>query len=70
MLNKSDYYHMHMTIDQLFSFRPVLGYSGYKSPVKNLYLTGAGTHPGGSVTGFPGHNAAKVILEDLHPTPS
>ena len=70
MLNKSDYYHMHMTIDQLFSFRPILGYSGYKSPVKNLYLTGAGTHPGGSVTGFPGHNAAKVILEDLQPTPS
>lgn len=60
-----DIFHGAMTLDQIFSARPMLGYADYRSPVKGLYLCGAGTHPGGGVTGAPGHNAAKVILSDL-----
>lgn len=59
-----DIMHGHMTLDQLWSARPVLGHGGYRGPVKGLYMCGAGTHPGGGVTGAPGHNAAHVILRD------
>ncbi|OLD34519.1 MAG: hypothetical protein AUI83_27870 [Armatimonadetes bacterium 13_1_40CM_3_65_7] len=54
-----------MTPDQLFSFRPVPGWSGYRTPVRGLYLCGSSAHPGGGVTGAPGRNAAVVALEDL-----
>lgn len=54
-----------MTPDQLFSSRPVPGWSGYRTPVRGLYLCGSSTHPGGGVTGAPGHNAASVVLEDF-----
>jgi len=54
-----------ITPDQIFSFRPVLGWSSYRTPVPGLYLCGSAAHPGGGVTGAPGHNAAQVILEDL-----
>ena len=56
--------HGDMGADQLFSLRPVRGYADYRTPLPGLYLCGAGTHPGGGVTGAPGHNAANVILSD------
>ena len=49
----------------LFSARPVLGYGDYRMPVRGLYLCGSGSHPGGGVTGVPGHNAAREVLRDL-----
>jgi len=58
-----------LTPDQLFSFRPVLGWAGYRTPVRGLYLCGSAAHPGGGVTGAPGHNAAQTILEDLPTLP-
>jgi phytoene dehydrogenase-like protein len=60
-----DIFHGAMTLDQIFSARPMLGYADYRSPIAGLYLCGSGTHPGGGVTGAPGHNAAKVIAGDL-----
>ena len=59
-----DIMHGHMSLDQLWSARPMLGHGGYRGPIQNLYMCGAGTHPGGGVTGAPGHNAAEVILRD------
>ena len=61
-----DIMHGHMSLDQLWSARPMLGHGGYRSPVQNLYMCGAGTHPGGGVTGAPGHNAAAVVLRDVN----
>jgi phytoene dehydrogenase-like protein len=60
-------HHMHgdMSPDQLFFLRPVRGSGGYRTPLRNLYLCGAGTHPGGGVSGANGSNAAGVILHDL-----
>ena len=58
-------YHGQMALDQLLVMRPVPGYSQYRTPIQGLYLCGAGTHPGGGVTGAPGHNAAREILHDL-----
>ncbi len=60
-----DIFHGALTLDQLFSARPVLGYADYRSPVRGLYLCGSGAHPGGGVTGAPGHNAAREILRDF-----
>lgn len=57
-----DIMHGNMTLDQLFSLRPMLGHADYRGPVRGLYMCGAGTHPGGGVTGAPGHNAAREIL--------
>lgn len=59
-----DIFHGRMSLDQLFSARPVLGHGAYRSPIKGLYMCGSGTHPGGGVTGAPGHNAAQIILKD------
>jgi phytoene dehydrogenase-like protein len=64
-----DIFHGALTLDQLFSARPVLGYADYRSPVRGLYLCGAGAHPGGGVTGAPGHNAAREILRDFRLRP-
>ncbi len=60
-----DIMHGALTLDQLFSARPVLGHGNYRAPIKGLYMCGSGTHPGGGVTGAPGHNAAREILKDL-----
>ncbi|MSQ70541.1 MAG: NAD(P)/FAD-dependent oxidoreductase [Betaproteobacteria bacterium] len=60
-----DIFHGALSLDQLFAARPVLGYGDYRTPVKGLYLCGSGAHPGGGVTGAPGHNAAREILRDL-----
>ena len=59
-----DIMHGTMGIDQLWAARPVLGHGDYRGPIKGLYMCGAGTHPGGGVTGAPGHNAAAAILAD------
>jgi phytoene dehydrogenase-like protein len=60
-----DIFHGQLQLDQLFSARPVLGHGDYRAPIKGLYLCGSGTHPGGGVTGAPGHNAAREVLKDL-----
>jgi len=60
-----DIFHGALSLDQLFSARPVLGHGAYRSPIPGLYMCGAGTHPGGGVTGAPGHNAARAILKDF-----
>lgn len=57
-------YHAEMALDQIFFMRPVSGWSRYHTPIRNLYLCGSGTHPGGSVTGLPGYYAAKEILKN------
>jgi phytoene dehydrogenase-like protein len=59
-----DIFHGKMGLDQLFSNRPMLGHADYRMPLKGLYLCGAGAHPGGGVTGAPGHNAARAVLAD------
>lgn len=61
--------HIEMSIDQLLAMRPSVNLSGYETPIEGLFLTGAGTHPGGGITGMPGRNAAGVILEKLGLTP-
>ncbi|MBE7474869.1 MAG: amine oxidase [Anaerolineae bacterium] len=57
-------HHGEMTLDQFLYMRPVPGYAQYRAPIEGLYLCGAGTHPGGGVTGLPGYNAAREILKD------
>ena len=59
-----DIFHGALTLNQLFSARPMLGHADYRGPLKGLYHCGSGAHPGGGVTGAPGHNAARVILAD------
>ena len=59
-----DISHGAMSLDQLFWARPMLGYADYRGPLPGLYHCGAGAHPGGGVTGAPGHNAAHAILAD------
>ena len=60
-----DIFHGALSLNQLFSARPMIGYADYRGALPGLYLCGAGTHPGGGVTGAPGHNAATVIRADL-----
>jgi phytoene dehydrogenase-like protein len=60
-----DIFHGALTLDQMFSARPMLGHGNYRGPLKGLYMCGAGTHPGGGVTGAPGHNAAREIVADF-----
>ena len=60
-----DIFHGQLGLDQLFSTRPVLGHANYRMPLPGLYLCGSSAHPGGGVTGVPGHNAAREILADL-----
>ncbi len=58
-------HHGEQTIDQFFTFRPLIGWAQYRTPLKRLYLCGAGTHPGGGLTGLPGANAAREIARDF-----
>ena len=60
-----DISHGTLSLDQLFCARPMLGYGNYRGPLQGLYMCGAGTHPGGGVTGAAGHNAAREILSDF-----
>ena len=57
--------HGEPSLDQMFTFRPLLGWSNYRTPIDGLYICGAGTHPGGGITGAPGLNASREILADL-----
>ena len=59
-----DIMHGNMSLDQLWSARPILGHGAYRGPVDGLYMCGAGSHPGGGVTGAPGHNCAQEVLAD------
>jgi phytoene dehydrogenase-like protein len=63
-----DIFHGHMSLDQLWTARPMLGHGHYRAPVKGLYMCGSGTHPGGGVSGQPGYNAAREILRDTSVT--
>jgi len=60
-----DIFHGSLDTNQLFSLRPTIGAADYKMPLGGLYLCGSGAHPGGGVTGAPGHNAAREILKDF-----
>jgi phytoene dehydrogenase-like protein len=64
-LPNGDIFHGALTLDQLFSLRPLRGYADYRMPLAGLYLCGSGAHPGGGVTGAPGHNAAQAVIADL-----
>ncbi|WP_017317953.1 beta-carotene ketolase CrtO [Mastigocladopsis repens] len=64
---KGNYYHIDMTLEQMLCFRPLPELANYKTPIENLYLTGAGTHPGGSISGLPGRNCAKMFLHTQEP---
>jgi beta-carotene ketolase (CrtO type) len=61
---KGNYYHIDMTLDQMVFFRPLPEIANYTTPLEGLYLTGAGTHPGGSISGMPGRNCARVFLKE------
>jgi phytoene dehydrogenase-like protein len=63
-LTEGNIFHGDLNIGQLFSMRPTPAWSQYRSPLPGLYLCGAGAHPGGGVTGAPGHNAARQVLRD------
>ena len=60
-----DIFHGALSLDQMFSARPTLGFGAYRGPFPGLYMCGSGTHPGGGVTGAPGHNAAREIIADF-----
>ena len=64
---KGNYYHVDMTLDQMVFFRPLPEIANYTTPIEGLYLTGAGTHPGGSISGMPGRNCARVFLQQQQP---
>jgi phytoene dehydrogenase-like protein len=63
-LTEGNIFHGELSLEQLFFMRPVPGWSQYRTPIKGLYICGAGAHPGGGVTGAPGHNAARQVLRD------
>ncbi|HEY9748926.1 MAG TPA: NAD(P)/FAD-dependent oxidoreductase [Allocoleopsis sp.] len=64
---KGNYYHIDMTLDQMVFFRPLPELANYKTPIEGLFLTGAGTHPGGSISGMPGRNCARVFMHAQQP---
>ena len=57
--------HLDMVLGQMLRDRPLTGWSNYRTPIGGLYLCGAGTHPGGGVTGIPGANASREIIKDM-----
>ncbi|HEU4322417.1 MAG TPA: NAD(P)/FAD-dependent oxidoreductase [Roseiflexaceae bacterium] len=65
-LTGGNIFHGEITPDQSFNLRPLSGFADYRTPLAGLYLCGSGAHPGGGVTGIPGHNAARVVLDDLN----
>ena len=65
-LTEGNIFHGDLNLEQLFFMRPLPGWAQYRTPIGGLYLCGAGAHPGGGVTGAPGHNAAKQVLRDQH----
>jgi phytoene dehydrogenase-like protein len=67
-LTEGNIFHGDLNIEQLFFMRPVPGWAGFRTPVRGLYLCGAGVHPGGGVTGAPGYGASHRVLRDLRPS--
>lgn len=65
-----DIFHGALDLGQMFSARPMLGHADYRGPLPGLYMCGSGAHPGGGVTGAPGHNAAREILRDFKRSPA
>ena len=65
-LTEGNIFQGELTFDQLLFNRPVPGYAQYRSPIKDLWICGSSTHPGGGVMGAPGRNAAAEILRDIH----
>jgi phytoene dehydrogenase-like protein len=63
-LTEGNIFHGDLSLEQLFFLRPVAGFARYRTPIAGLYLCGAGAHPGGGVTGAPGHNASREVLRD------
>ena len=61
-ITEGNIFHGDISLEQMFFMRPLPGWAHYRSPIDGLYLCGAGTHPGGGVTGAPGYNAAHMIL--------
>lgn len=57
-----DIFHGQLSLNQIFSFRPVMGHARYRGPIEGLFHCGSGAHPGGGVSGAPGRNAAREIL--------
>jgi phytoene dehydrogenase-like protein len=68
-LTGGDIFHGALHLDQIYSLRPAAGYAAYRMPVPNLYLCASGAHPGGGVSGLPGHNAAREIIKDFGTNP-
>jgi len=64
-LTRGDIFHGALSLDQLFAARPMLGHGDYRGPIRGLYHCGAGAHPGGGVSGLPGHNCAREMLRDF-----
>jgi phytoene dehydrogenase-like protein len=64
-LTEGDIFHGRHDLDQIFSMRPHPKAAQYRTPIADLYLCGSGAHPGGGVTGAPGHNAARRVIADL-----
>lgn len=64
---KGNHYHIDMTLDQMVFFRPLPEIANYQTPIEGLFLTGAGTHPGGAISGMPGRNCARVFLNAQQP---
>ncbi len=64
---KGNYYHIDMTLDQMVFFRPLPEIANYTTPIDGLFLTGAGTHPGGAISGMPGRNCARTVLNVERP---
>lgn len=62
-------FHGELSLDQIYLLRPMLGFADYRSPIAGLYLCGSGTHPGGGVSGVPGHNAAREVLRGSRSVP-
>jgi len=63
-LSEGNIFQGELTLEQLFFLRPAPGWSQYRTPIKNLYMCGSATHPGGGIMGAPGLNAARTILSD------
>jgi phytoene dehydrogenase-like protein len=66
-LTEGHLYHAELALDQIFFMRPVAGWARYRTPIRNLYLCGSGTHRGGGISGLPGCYAAKEILRNWPP---
>jgi beta-carotene ketolase (CrtO type) len=64
---KGNYYHIDMSLEQMMFFRPLPELANYKTPLEGLFLSGAGTHPGGSISGMPGRNCARAFLQTQNP---